>query len=124
MKKQLVVFIIRWFTNAAALWLCADMLHLVGQQSNHWGYLVAGLIFSILNAIIKPILVIFTLPAIALSLGFFIVIINGIVVLLTSFIYKPLNIETFWAAALVGIVIGLLNYIVTISADALRGKDG
>lgn len=123
MKKQLIVFIVRWFTNAAALWLCADVFHLVGHQQNYWNYLIGGLIFSLLNALIKPILVIFTLPAIAFSLGIFIIIINGIVVFLTNLIYQPLNIETFWAAVLVGIVIGLLNYIVTIAADALRGKD-
>lgn len=122
MKKQLIVFIIRWLTNTAALWFCANVLNLVGDQSNIWGYFVAGFIFSLLNAVIKPVLVIFTLPAIALSLGFFIIIINGFVVFLTNLIYKPLNIETFWAAALVGIVVGLLNYIVTISADAL-GRD-
>ena len=123
MKKQLTVFIIRWFTNTAALWFCATVLNLVSDQTSPWGYFIAGFIFSLLNAVIKPILVIFTLPAIALSLGFFIVIINGFVVFLTNLIYKPLNIETFWAAAIVGIVIGLLNYIVTISADALGRND-
>jgi putative membrane protein len=124
MKKQLLVFIIRWFANAAALWLCADIFNLVSHQQSYISYLMAGLILSLLNVIIKPILVVFTLPAIALSLGLFIIIINGIVVFLTSLIYRPLNIETFWVAVLVGIVVGLVNYIVTIAAEALRRENG
>jgi putative membrane protein len=71
---------------------------------------------------VKPLLNILTLQAIALSLGFFLIVINGFVVYLTSLLYKPLKIDSFWIAVLVGIVISLLNYIVTVATD-LIGKD-
>ena len=123
MKKQLVTFVIRWFANAAALWLSAVVLHLVDNQKTAIGFVIGGLILSILNAIVKPLLIILTLPAIALTLGFFLVVINGAVVYITSLIYPPLHIDSFWAAVLVGIVIGLVNYIVTITAEAIGKRD-
>lgn len=119
MKKQFLLFVVRWLTNALALWISAQLLHLVDTQENVMGFIIGGLILSILNAIVKPVLVILTLPAIALSLGFFLIVINGIVVYLASLLYQPLHIESFWAAVLVGIVIGLVNYIVTITAEAV-----
>ena len=119
MKNQFLTFTVRWVTNAVALWICAQLFHLVDKQANILGFIIGGLILSILNAIVKPLLIIFTLPAITLTLGFFLILINGLVVYVTSLIYKPLHIDSFLAAVLVGIVIGLVNYIVTITAEAI-----
>lgn len=113
------MLLIRLFANAFALWLCAQVFHLVDQQNNAVGFFIGGLLLALLNAVIKPLLIILTLPAIALTLGFFLIVINGIVVYITSLLYQPLNIDSFWAAVLVGIVIGLVNYIVTIAAEAI-----
>ena len=122
MKKQLLLFIVRWSANTVALWLSSLLFGLVDKDASITNLLVGGFILAILNAIIKPLLIIFTLPAIALTLGFFLIIINGVVVWLASLLYKPLNIDSFWAAVLVGIVIGLVNYIVTITAEALAKR--
>lgn len=122
MKKQLFTFTIRLFANALALWLCAEVLRLVDPQVGIMGFVIGGLILSILNALIKPLLIILMLPAVALTLGFFLIVINGIVVYLASAIYSPLHIDSFWAAVLVGIVIGLVNYIVTITAEAITKR--
>jgi putative membrane protein len=122
MKKQFFTFIIRWIVNTLALWACASILHFISSIGDVYKVLIAALVLSILNAIVKPILIIFTLPAIALSLGFFLIVINGFVVYLTSVLYKPLKIDSFWTAVLVGIVMSLLNYIVTVATD-LIGKE-
>ncbi|MFO0882357.1 MAG: phage holin family protein [Candidatus Saccharimonadales bacterium] len=119
MKKQLLTFIVRWFANTLALWLSASIFGLVDKSASIETLAIGGFILAILNAIIKPLLIIFTLPAIALTLGFFLIVINGVVVWLASLLYQPLNIDSFWAAVLVGIVIGLVNYMVTIIAEAI-----
>ena len=74
---------------------------------------IAGLVLAIINIIIKPILIIFTLPAILLTLGLFTIIINGLTVFIASKLYTPLHITNFWAAVFAGMVIGLVNYLVT-----------
>jgi putative membrane protein len=74
---------------------------------------IAGLVLAVMNAIIKPIVIILSLPAILLSLGLFMIVINGLMVLLVSKLYTPLQVTNFGAAMLAGMIIGLVNYLVT-----------
>lgn len=122
MKRQFAKFIIRWFANGLGLLAAARVFGLVNYDDRIRVIIIAALVLAILNALIKPILVIFTLPAIALTLGIFMIVINGFIVLLASWLYDPLQIESFWSAILVGLIIGLVNYIVTLVAEA-AGKD-
>jgi len=63
--------------------------------------------------VIKPIVVILSLPAILFSLGLFMIVINGLMVMLVSVLYSSLEVTNFGAAMLAGMVIGLVNYLVT-----------
>lgn len=123
MKRQFVIFLIRWISNSLGLFIAAKLFNLVDYQNQLSAIIIGGLVLAVLNALIKPILVVFTLPAIALTLGIFMIIINGLMVYLTSLIYQPMQIVSFWAAILVGIVIGLVNYIVTIIAGRFEVKN-
>ena len=122
MLQQLIVLLIRWLANASGLWL-AQYLNLLTYGSSLFNLLLAALILAILNALLKPLLIIFTLPAIALTLGFFLIIINGVIIWLLDLLYKPLNVSSFWAAVLAGIVVGLVNYIVTIVMEAIKKRN-
>jgi putative membrane protein len=119
MKQQILNFIIRWALNCLGLYVAAKVLDLVSYQNDLKVLIIGGLILSFLNALIKPLLIVLTLPAIALTLGFFMIIINGFVVFLASKIYVPLQIDSFWQSILVGIIIGLVNYTVTIASEAI-----
>lgn len=120
MKKQFIKFLIRWFANSAGLFVAAHIFNLVNYQNRLSVIVIAGFILALLNAFIKPILVIFTLPAVALTLGIFMIIINGFIVFLASVLYGRLQVSSFWAAVLVGMVIGLVNYIVTIVIEMIE----
>ena len=74
---------------------------------------VAGLLLAIVNVIIKPVVVILSLPAILFSLGLFMLVINGLMVMLVSKLYPSLQVTNFGAALLAGMIIGLVNYLVT-----------
>ena len=106
--------ILRWFICSLGLWIAAGIL---GQRINYGSQIgvviVAGLILAVLNAVIKPVVVILSLPAILFSLGLFMIVINGLMVLLVSKLYTPLEVTNFGAAMLAGMVIGLVNYLVT-----------
>jgi putative membrane protein len=116
MKNQSFVyrFIVRWLVCSLGLWIAAGFLgsHLT-YNNNGWVIVWAGFILAIINAILRPILVIFSLPAILFSLGLFMVVINGFTVFLVSKLYTPLEVTNFWAAILAGMIIGLVNYLVT-----------
>lgn len=107
-------FILRWFICSIGLWVAAGVLHGHIHYGHHIGaVIIAGLILAILNTIIKPILVLASLPAILLTLGLFMIVINGALVLLASKLYSGLQISSFGTAMLTGIIIGLVNYLVT-----------
>jgi len=108
-------FLLRWIVCSLGLWIAAGLLSgSIAYRGNHLGtVIIAGLILAILNALIKPLLVIISLPAILLTLGLFMLVINGITVYLASRIYSGLQISSFGVAILTGIIIGLVNYLVT-----------
>ena len=75
-------------------------------------FLMAGLIFSIVNAVFKPIAIILSLPAILITLGFFTIIVNGFMVWVSLKLAPGLQM-TFWNSVLTGLVLSLVNYIVS-----------
>lgn len=112
-KTPLVRFSVRWLVCSLGLWIAASLLNNSINYSNGVEVIViAGLILAILNTILKPILVILSLPAIVLTLGLFMVVINGLTVFLASKLYTQLHVTNFWAAIFAGMVIGLINFLV------------
>ncbi len=104
----------RWLVCSLGLWIAAGLLgENITYNSELSVIVIAGLILAIINAIIRPVLIILSLPAILLSLGLFMIIINGFTVYLASKLYTPLHVTNFWAAMLAGIIIGLVNYLVS-----------
>ena len=111
-KTPLVRFLLRWLVCSLGLWIAAGLLSNSISYSNGVEVVViAGLLLAIVNTILKPILVILSLPAIVLTLGLFMIVINGLTVFLVSKLYTPLHVTNFWAAIFAGMVIGLVNFL-------------
>ena len=107
-------FVIRWFVCSLGLWIAAGFLgQRITYDSRLGVIIIAGLMLAVVNAVIKPLVVILSLPAILFSLGLFMIVINGLMVLFVSWIYPPLEVDNFGAAMLAGMVIGLVNYLVS-----------
>ena len=122
MVQQLLQFISRWAVNCLGLAI-ATALNIISINGGIKFLVVSGLLLALLNAIIKPILIIVSLPLIAISLGFFLIIINGLIVFLLNAIYPPLDIQNFWYAMVAGIIVGLVNYIVTIVYERFQTNE-
>jgi putative membrane protein len=107
-------FFIRWFVCSLGLWIAAGLLGERIYYGNRTpAIIIAGLLLAIVNIIIKPIIVILSLPAILFSLGLFMIVINGLMVSLVSALYDGLKVQSFGAAMLAGLIIGLVNYLVS-----------
>ncbi len=103
------------------LWIAAGLLgSSITYDSKVGVIIVAGLLLAIINTVIKPILIIFSLPAIVLTLGLFMILINGLTVFIASKLYEPLQITNFWAAVFAGMVIGLVNFLVSAILKELK----
>lgn len=114
MNKRFVVFIIRWLFNSIGLWAAVRVLG-VGQDSmpigvGAAGFLGAGLVFSLVNGMLKPLIVVLALPAITLTLGLFMIIINGLMVYISLKITKDISM-TFMSSIYTGLILSLINYI-------------
>jgi len=116
MGQQFTLFIVRWVLNSLALWVATRLLGSLGAEVDPGNllvtFLVAGLILSIVNVILKPIIVILSLPAILVTLGLFTLIVNGFMVYITTKIAPGLDMP-FGAAIVAGIVVSLVNYVLT-----------
>ncbi len=102
---------------AAAVWLFQD-ISLPGATTTWervWTLLVVGLIFGLVNSIVRPVVNLLSLPLIVLTLGLFFVITNALMLLLTSKIADWLDlhfhVEGFWTAVWGGIVISIASMI-------------
>ena len=107
-------FAIRWFVSSLGLWIAAGIFgQRISYDSSIGVIIVAGFILAIVNAVIKPIVIILSLPAILFTLGLFMIVINGLMVVIVSKLYPALQVESFTSAILAGLCIGLVNYLVT-----------
>lgn len=123
MKRQFVIFLLRWLLNSFGLWLAVRLLgsgnESLTSDEGAGVFLLAGLIFSLINSIVRPIVIVLSLPAILLTLGLFTFIVNGLMVYI-SIALTPGGLQmTFWHSVLTGILLSLINYIVS-SAVELR----
>jgi putative membrane protein len=121
--KPIYRFLTRWLVCSLGLWIAASILSSSISYGSRFGVIViAGLVLAVINTIIKPLLIFLSLPALLLSLGLFLIIINGVTVLIASKLYHPLHVTNFWAAIFAGMVIGLVNYLVTAILEDVTTK--
>ena len=125
MKQQFFVFLVRWVLSSIGLWAAFRLLGTgydnVDITAGFWRFLLAGLIFSLVNSLIKPLLVIVSLPAILLTLGLFTIIVNGILVYISVAISPGVSMS-FGNSIITGIILSLINYIVSAAIEIRAEK--
>jgi putative membrane protein len=105
-------FLIRLVVNAIALLIVAYLLPGV-HVSSFVGALVAALVLGIVNAVLRPILVILTLPVVILTLGLFTLVINAITFYFVGQLGIGLEVHGFWSAFLGAIVLSVVSYVLS-----------
>ena len=121
-------FLIRLLVNAAALWVATRIVPGVIYSGGALPLLGVALVFGVVNAVIGPVLKILTFPIIILTLGVFALIINGLMLMLTSAVSSALglgfHVRGFWAAFWGALVVSLVSTILSLFiADARREDD-
>ena len=106
--------ILRWVVNAVLLLLIPYIVQGI-EMKNFGTALVEALVLAFVNALIKPILILLTLPINLLTLGLFILVINALMFWLVSAIVKGFYISGFWPAFFAALVFSIfslvLNYL-------------
>jgi len=120
-------FLIRWGINAVALYAAVWIVPGIEFRGDWTGVLWLALISGLLNALVRPVLKFLTCPLIILTLGLFTIVINTVMLLLTSRIGQAfgigLTVDGFWTAVLGSLVISVVSIIMSIIfRDELKGK--
>jgi putative membrane protein len=98
-----------WLFNTVALFVATWLLSGLSYGSDWWALLIAGLVFTIVNFFVKPVLAILSIPFIIVTFGIFYFLINVFMLYLTHWIVPQFTIATFWWAALAAIIISAVN---------------
>jgi putative membrane protein len=113
-------FLIRWFVTTlsvlGATWLIPGL-----SCDSNGALLGAALLLGIINALVRPVLLLLSLPFIIVTMGFFILVINALLILFVSKVIPGFHVAGFWTALFAGIVIGLISWILS---SFFRSSDG
>jgi len=116
-------FFVRLLVNAAALWVATRIVPGVTYTGEWLPFLGVALVFGIVNAFIRPVAKVLTLPIIIVTLGIFALVVNGLMLELTSWLSGELGLgfhvsgfwAGFWGALVVSIVSMLLSVLVVVA---------
>lgn len=103
--------IFRWILNAAALLILSRFISGI-EVSGWYAAFVAALILGLINIVIKPILVILTLPVNILTLGLFTLVINAVLFKFAGTLVKGFDVSTFAAAFWGALIMSIVNILV------------
>jgi putative membrane protein len=102
--------VVTWAFNVVALFVAAWVLDGVSYGDQWWTLLIAGLVFTVVNAFVKPILTVLSIPFIVVTLGVFYFLINILMLYLTDWIVPDFEIRTFWWGVLAAIIVSIVNW--------------
>jgi putative membrane protein len=101
-----------WASNVLGIWVTSLIFDGVTYDDKVWVLAVAGLVLFLANAIIRPIVIILTLPAVILTLGILLLFINAFTLWIADKIVPPFEVSGFWTYLGSVIIIWLVNMIV------------
>ncbi len=111
--------LIRWLLNALALWLTAQLgVGLYFTQTGLVPVLIAALILGLVNAVVRPVMILLTLPLTILTLGLFLLVVNALSLTIVAAL-TPLALSGFWGAVFGALILTVISALL----NALVGEN-
>ena len=101
-----------WLINAFAVYATASLLGGIYVKS-FWAALIVALVLGLINAVVKPVLVFFSIPFIIVTLGLFLLIINALMLMLAAALVDGFSVASFWWAVLGSLVISFVSWMLS-----------
>ncbi len=102
-------FLIRVLIVAAGLWLAAAIVPGIAN-SGGWTLLLAALLLGVVNAIVRPVVILLTLPLTILTLGLFLLVINAAMLSLVAWMLDGMSVDGFWPALFGAIIVSITGW--------------
>lgn len=105
-------FLIFWAVNGLSLWVAATLFPSALSFGDWQSLAIAALLLGILNAVLRPVLVILTLPLTVVSFGLFLLVVNALVLLLVAWLVPGFAVAGFWSGVFVALFVSLFGAVV------------
>ncbi|HEX8714273.1 MAG TPA: phage holin family protein [Solirubrobacteraceae bacterium] len=109
MLRLLARLVIAWLSNCVALLVAAAVIPAIGYGHDAGTLLLAGAILGVVNVVIRPAIILLTLPAVILSLGLMLLVINALMLWLTSRIVSGFTVGGFWSTVGGALIVWIVN---------------
>lgn len=110
MLDNLVPLLVHWGILTLALWVASQIFQGISFADKS-SLLVSALLLGFANAVIKPLLILLTLPFTLITFGFFILVINALMILLVSSLVRGFKVAGFWTAFFTSIFISVFSFV-------------
>jgi putative membrane protein len=101
--------LVRWVSNVVALYVAAWLLSGVSYGDSWWTLLIAAAVFTVINAWVKPVVAVLSIPFIVVTLGIFYFLINVLMLYATDWVVADFEISSFGWAILAAIIVSAVN---------------
>jgi len=113
-------FLTRWLVTTLAVFITAKIMPGISYGDSLGTLLAASLLLGIVNALVRPVLLLFSLPLILVTMGFFILVVNALMLELVGKLIHGFEVDGFWAAFFGSILIGIVSWML----NGFFRKDG
>ena len=108
---MLMRFVVRWAANLAALYVAAVLLDGVTYGGEYGTLLIAAAVFTLVNAWLRPIVKLLSLPFILLTLGLFLLVVNTFMLYVTDWLVGDFDIRSFGSGLVAAIIVSVVNWV-------------
>ena len=127
MSQSLLSFIKRWLITSVAVALAAQIVPGIDCPTA-LGLALAALLLGLLNAFVRPVMLLLSLPLLIFTLGFFILLINAVLLYVVGHVLKDFHVRTFsaafWGALIISIVSLVLNALTKTNGSTVQIRRG
>lgn len=109
-----LLFLFGWLSNTVALFVAAWIVPDLDYGDDFWVLFIAALVFTVVNWIVRPLIILLALPAVVLTLGFALILINTFMLYLTDWIVPSFETGNFWWTLLASIIVSLVNLSISL----------
>lgn len=107
----LTQFLLNWGLMTLALWVASYVFRGISFQDRQ-ALVISALLLGLANAVVRPLIVLFTLPLTLLTFGLFLLVINAFMILFVAYMVKGFRVSGFWTAFFASIFISIFNFFV------------
>jgi putative membrane protein len=107
-----VRLLVSWASNVLALWVASVILDGISYDDRVWILVLAGLVFALVNMVVRPLVILLALPAVILTLGIALLFVNALMLYLTDKIVRAFEVDGFWTTVGGAVIVWAVNMVV------------